>query len=89
MDKRRNNGGNSTKSSGVDKRKNEYRKALEEAATIEDVKDVLLKVLEKAKKGDHKASELFLAYYLGRPTQQTDITSNGKEINISPIEWVE
>jgi len=72
MDKRKNNGGNSTKAKGVDKRKNEYRNALQDAANVDDVKDVIKNVLEQAKEGDLSASKLFLEYYLGKPTQTID-----------------
>jgi hypothetical protein len=89
MDKRKFNGGNSTKSKGVDKRKNDYKNALEDASTIEDVVSVLKSVKKQALEGDLQASKLFLAYYLGNPKSTTDITTNGKDINISPIEWVE
>src|SRR5690554_5532583 len=69
-DKRKNNGGHSTKSkSGIDKRKNQYRSALESAATVDDVESVIRKVLEKAKGGDMVAAKLFLEYYLGKPDQ--------------------
>lgn len=80
MDKRKNNGGHSTKTKGVDKRKNEYRNALEDAADIDDVKDVLKSVLKQAKEGDLNASKLFLEYYLGKPKQTID-TNNTHTIN--------
>jgi hypothetical protein len=48
MDKRKQNGGHSTKSKGVDKRKNEYRNALELAATVDNVVEVLKSVYAKA-----------------------------------------
>ena len=41
MDNRKNNGGHSTKSKGADKRKNEYRNALELAGSVENVVEVL------------------------------------------------
>jgi transposase len=34
------------------------------------------------------AVKLFFEYMYGKPKQSTDITTNGKEINITPIEWV-
>lgn len=87
MDKRKNNGGNSTKSKGVDKRKNEYRNALQDAATVEDVVDVIKVVLEQAKEGDLSASKIFLEYYLGKPQQSTDITTNGESVSIPIINF--
>ena len=80
MDKRKLNGGNSTKAIGVDKRKNEYKNALDSASGVDDVVNVILKVKDKALEGDLNACKLFLEYYLGKPTQtinqSTDITLN-------------
>jgi|TARA_R100000084_G_scaffold55365_1_gene23267 hypothetical protein len=74
MDKRKNNGGNSTKAKGLDKRKNEYRKALELAASPEDVVEVIKKLKEKAvDKSDVNAIKLFLEYYLGKPKDSIEI----------------
>ena len=76
MDKRKNNGGNSTKAKGADKRKNQYRDALEQANTVEDVVEVLKMVKTKAvEKQDIQAGKLFLEYYLGKPETQIDIKS--------------
>ena len=77
IDKRKFNGGNSTKSNGADKRKNEYRSALEQAANVEDVISVIKMVHSKAvTKQDIKAAQLFLEYYLGKPNQSIDINSS-------------
>ena len=77
MDKRKNNGGRSTKAKGSDKRKNQYRDALEQANTVEDVVEVLKMVKAKAvEKQDIQASKLFLEYYLGKPETQIDIKSS-------------
>lgn len=76
MDKRKNNGGNSTRAKGVDKRKNQYRDALEQANTVEDVVEVLKMVKAKAvEKQDIQAGKLFLEYYLGKPETSIDIKS--------------
>jgi len=51
--------------------------------------DDAYKALAKAIKGKQPwAVKLFMEYMYGKPKQSTDITTNGKEINISPIEWV-
>lgn len=77
IDKRKFNGGNSTKAKGADKRKNEYRTALEQAATVDDVIQVIKMVHSKAvSKQDIKAAQLFLEYYLGKPNQSIDINSS-------------
>jgi hypothetical protein len=85
MDGRKNNGnkGHSTKAKGADKRKNQYKDAVEQAATIEDVADVLKMLLSKAKtKQDVKAAQLFLEYTIGKPKQEMDINSTeGLSIN--------
>lgn len=78
MDKRRNNGGNSTKSTGLDRRKNQYKSALAEASTKDDVVQVILSLKEKAVTGDVHAIKLFLEYYLGKPTQVLDVTTQYK-----------
>lgn len=90
MDKRKLNGnkGHSTKSkTGIDKRKNEYRTALEQAATVDDVIQVIKMVHSKAiSKQDIKAAQLFLEYYLGKPNQSIDINSSeGFNINFKEL----
>ena len=75
MDNRRNNGGNSTKSSGLDSRKNQYKSALAEASTKDDVIQVILSLKDKALTGDVHACKLYLEYYLGKPTQKLDVTT--------------
>lgn len=83
MDKRKNNGGHSTKAKGADKRKNQYKDAVEQAASVEDVVDVLKMLLTKAKvKQDVKAAQLFLEYTIGKPKQDIDVSSSeGVSIN--------
>lgn len=74
MDKRRFNGGNSTKSKGVDKRKNEYKIALDKAGSVEKVMDVLNMLYDKSiNDKDVKASSIYLSYYLGKPKETKDI----------------
>jgi len=51
--------------------------------------DDAYEALEKAIKGRQPwAVKLFMEYRYGKPKQSTDITTNGNEINISPIQWV-
>jgi hypothetical protein len=87
-DKRRMNGGHSTKAkSGFDKRKNEYRQALEQASTVEDVVNVINMVKNKAiVSNDIQAAKLFLEYYLGKPEQSIDINSSeGFNLNFKEL----
>jgi hypothetical protein len=80
MDKRKNNGGNSTKALGIDKRKNDYKLAIDEASNVEDVVVILKKISSLAKDGDLMACKLFLSYYLGMPKQVID-QHNTHEVN--------
>ena len=61
MDARKNNGGNSTKAKGIDKRKNAFREVISESQTPEDVKNVLNMVKHKAiADQDISAAKLYL-----------------------------
>ena len=80
IDKRKLNGGNSTVSKGIDKRKNEYKNALDNASDVNDVVNVIVKVKDKALEGDLNACKLFLEYYLGKPTQTINQST---ELNIN------
>ena len=77
MDKRKNNGGNSTKTKGVDKRKNPYRDIVKEVVTVDKLAEVLKMLLGKAiNEQDIPASKLLLEYSLGKPKETKDITIN-------------
>ena len=77
MDKRKFNGGNSTKAKGADKRKNEYKDIVKSVVTVEKLADVLKMLLGKAiDEQDIPASKLLLEYALGKPTEKKDITIN-------------
>ena len=69
MDKRRMNGGNSTKTSGIDLRTNRYKDALD---VEEDVANVLRMLYTKAiEEKDTNASKILLEYYLVKKTTTT------------------
>ena len=77
MDKRKNNGGHSTKTKGADKRKNEYRDVVKSVVTVDKLAEVLKMLLGKAiNEQDIPASKLLLEYSLGKPTETKDITIN-------------
>jgi hypothetical protein len=44
-------------------------------------------LLRKCEEGDTQALKLWLAYRLGLPKQQIDITSNGEKV-APPIQWI-
>ena len=74
MDKRKENGGHSTKAKGIDKRKNIYRDVIAESQTPEDVKNVLNMVKHKAiADQDIAAAKLYLEYTLGKPDQTIEL----------------
>ena len=77
MDKRKQNGGHSTKTKGADKRKNEYKDVVKSVVTVEKLAEVLKMLLGKAiDEQDIPASKLLLEYSLGKPTETKDITIN-------------
>ena len=85
-DKRKNNGGHSTKASGVDKRKNKYLHLLDQASTEEEVVEVIMKLKEIARiKGDIQAIKLFLEYYLGKPKETIEATHSLNSFDIKEI----
>ena len=85
MDKRKNNGGNSTKAKGIDKRKNPYKMAVLNAVTDEELTKLIKVIYKKAiKDEDVQASKVVLEYCLGKPKQQMDITTDGDGLN-API----
>jgi hypothetical protein len=48
------------------------------------------KALETALNEDEAwAVKLSMEYFYGKPRQQMDVTTNGNDINISPITWVD
>lgn len=90
MDKRKENGGHSTKAKEgkIDKRKNKYRDALDNAHTEGDVEKVINMVRDKAlKEKDIQAGKLYLEYYVGKPKEGLDLTTNGEMINIPVIRF--
>ena len=86
MDKRKNNGGNSTKAKGIDKRKNKYLELLDQASTPEEVVKVIKKLKSIAlEKGDVQAIKLFLEYYLGKPKETIENTHSLNNFDIKTI----
>jgi len=80
-DRRKYNGGNSTKAVRPnDKRLNPFRHVLKEAMTPTQVKEVIAAMYKKAIDGDTKAATLLMNYYLGKPKESIEITGN-QDIN--------
>ena len=89
-DRRKYNGGNSTKAVRADdKRLNPMRKALQEAFTPQDVVRVLKEVQSKALNPDNRdqiaAAKLFLEYALGRPKENIELTTNDLSYDLKQL----
>lgn len=82
MDKRKFNGGNSTKAKGLDKRKNEYKEVLESALTKDDLVKVVKMLHNRAiKDEDVTAGKILLEYYVGKPTQVIENNNVNHNLN--------
>ena len=89
MDKRKNNGGNSTKAKGIDKRKNTYKTVVENIITADELVKVLKMLLNKAiKDKDIQASKIILEYSLGKAKEQIDVTTNGESLKPNQITFI-
>ena len=88
-DLRKHNGGHSTKGFAGRKKKADQIKLIEQMDAVE-IPDTLWRILaDKVKEGDTQAIKIWLSYRYGKPKQYTDVTTNGNQVNILPIEWVE
>lgn len=87
MDKRKNNGGNSTKAKGIDKRKNPYKDVVNDVITAEQLEKILKMLLGKAiNEEDISASKLLLEYSLGKPKETKDIKM---DVNKNFPDWLD
>ena len=79
-DGRKNNGGhpNSGRKSKADE-----IKLIEKLSPMADKAYAAL--LAGVEKGDFKFVQLFFSYYVGKPKESKDITTNGKDIGNNPI----
>ena len=78
-DGREANGGNSTKSKGVDKRKNVYREALTNALDTDDIEKVFKMLFNKVTEDDDTAAaKILLEYYIGKPHQTIEQSTTVK-----------
>lgn len=89
-DKRKNNGGNSTKSNRPDdKRKNQNKKLIDryiaEGFDYDKLKSLMDQLFTNATNGDTKAATLFLSYVIGKPKETIEV--EGK-VNIPIAKWV-
>jgi hypothetical protein len=87
MDKRKNNGGNSTIAKGIDRRKNPFKALISEATSQENFIAVFRTLEASAMTGDVQSAKLYLEYTVGKPMQSVDITSEGNSVNIPTISF--
>lgn len=87
MDKRKNNGGHSTKGRAGRPKKADEEKLKELMDGLATPKDVWNKLLDKVKDNDTNAIKLWLAYRYGQPKQtiESDNTHNFPTIDMN--EW--
>jgi hypothetical protein len=62
-------------------------KIIEQMDAIAVPERIWIALLRKCEEGDTQALKLWLAYRLGLPKQQIDITSNGDKV-APPIQWI-
>ena len=87
MDKRKNNGGNSTIAKGIDSRKNPFKALISEETSQENFIAVFQTLEAAAMTGDVQSAKLYLEYTIGKPMQSVDITSEGNSVNIPTISF--
>jgi hypothetical protein len=91
LDKRKNNGGHSTKpTKPTDKRllsKSQAIALVDQMDSIMTISEVLLKLKELADAGDFQALRLLMAYRLGQPKQSIDHTTQGEKIIDNEIDY--
>lgn len=81
MDKRKHNGGHSTRSRGIDKRKNEYKEVLNDALNEDELKKVVRMLYGKAVNDeDTNAAKILIEHYLGKPKQTIDQNNTNYDI---------
>lgn len=85
MDKRKNNGGHSTKGKAGRKPKAEEIKLIERLDNIID-KDEAVQTLHKLlKDGNFNALKLYLEYRWGKPKESLDVTSKGESLSFNEL----
>ena len=88
MDKRKFNGGNSTKAKEgkIDKRKNPYKEVLAKACTPEDIISIIQTARDKAiNESDMQAAKLVLEYYLVKAESVIKVEGDGLSISVKEL----
>ncbi len=61
-------------------------KLIEKLSPMAD--DAFKALWDGVRAGEFPFIKLYLEYYAGKPKEKLDITTDGEQINILPIEWV-
>ena len=87
MTKGAGNVGWSTKTKGVDRRKNQFKQLINDATSEQNFISVFQTLEASAMSGDVQSAKLYLEYTVGKPMQSVDITSDGGSVNIPTISF--
>ena len=86
MDKRKNNGGHSTKGFAGRPKKEDELKLIERLDNLIDNEEVIKTLGQQILKGDSRAMNLYFGYRYGKPKESVDISSNsGLNINFKDL----
>jgi hypothetical protein len=86
MDKRKNNGGHSTKGFAGRPKKADEEKLIEKLDSIISNDDVIKKLGDMILNGDGRAMNLYFGYRYGKPKESVDINSSeGFNINFKDL----
>lgn len=88
-DGRKNNGGHSTKGKAGRKPKADEIKKIELMDSIAAPEEVWAELWKVCKKGNTNALQTWVNHRFGKPKEQKDITTNGNDINIPSITFVD
>ena len=86
MDKRKNNGGHSTKGFAGRPKKADEERLIEKLDNLIDNDEVIKTLCKKIKEGSDRAMSLYFGYRYGKPKESVDINSSeGFNINFKDL----
>lgn len=88
MDGRKNNSGTKGNKGGRPPKSDELKK-LEMMDAVAAPEEVWYKVWELVQSGDMQAVKVWVEHRFGKPKETKDITTNGNDINLTPISFVD
>lgn len=88
-DGRKNNGGHSTKGKAGRKPKSDELKKIEMMDAIAAPEEAWAKVWELVLDNDMQAVKVWIEHRFGKPKETKDVTTNGNDINLTAIQFVD